>query len=138
MPDSSHWLWLLRRWQLALPGPVVLALINRWKTEAESLLSEGNLSLDESVALESLARELLFRKEDSIRKQIYSLVFSTLQQAGDAEAEQLAKSAKKLYDLRSQLVHVGKLPEGDLSAAVIEAKALVQRVLRIRFLADVV
>jgi hypothetical protein len=117
--------------------PLVLALVDQWRTQVEGLLSNENLSPDELASLESLRKELLFRKEDSIRRQIYNLVFSTLQQAGDAEAEQLAKAAKALYDRRSQLVHEGKLPESTLSAAVTEAKGLVQRVLRIRFLAGV-
>jgi hypothetical protein len=117
--------------------PLVLALVDQWKTQVEGLVSNGNLSPDELASLESLRRELLFRKEDSIRRQIYNLVFSTLQQAGDAEAERLAKAAQALYDLRSQLVHEGKLPENTLSAAVTETKGLVQCVLRIRYLAGV-
>lgn len=117
--------------------PLVLKLIDDWKKEVEQLMSEGNLSPAEVASLESLSRELLFRKEDSIRRQIVDLVLSTLQNAKDAEAEKLAQTARTLYDLRSELVHEGKLPENKLSVAVSDAKALVQRILRVRCLACV-
>ena len=115
----------------------VLDLIDQWKTQVDSVLSDGGWAREELESLDALRRELFFRKEDSIRKQIYNLVVFTLQQADDPEAEELAQRAKKLYDLRSELVHNGKLPDVKLSFGVTEAKLITQRVLRARYLAGV-
>uniref|UniRef100_A0A7C4RQG6 Uncharacterized protein n=1 Tax=Desulfatirhabdium butyrativorans TaxID=340467 RepID=A0A7C4RQG6_9BACT len=116
---------------------LVLELLDSWKKQVEQILSERQLSPEEVASLESLNRELLFRREDSIRRQIYNLVLSTLQSANDADAERLAQRAKRLYDLRSELVHEGRLPEETLTMAVSDAKPLVQRLLRVRYLACV-
>jgi len=116
---------------------LVLELLDSWKKQVEQILSERQLSPEEVASLESLNRELLFRREDSIRRQIYNLVLSTLQSANDADAERLAQRAKRLYDLRSELVHERRLPEETLTMAVSDAKPLVQRLLRVRYLACV-
>ncbi|MDH4087739.1 MAG: HEPN domain-containing protein [Nitrospira sp.] len=113
---------------------LVLELLDGWKKQVEQIMSEGQLSTDEVASLESLNRELLFRREDSIRRQIFNLVLSTFQSANDTDAEKLAHRAKSLYDLRSKLVHEGKLPEKTLTMAVSDAKALVQRLLRVKYL----
>lgn len=117
--------------------PLVVKLLEDWKEQVDRIMSEGQLSRDEATSLESLARELLFRREDSVRRQIFNLVLSTFQGAKDAEAEKLARTAKKLYDLRSELVHKGNIPENILASAVSDAKVLVQRLLRVRYLSCV-
>jgi hypothetical protein len=88
---------------------------------------------DDSASLKSLRRELLFRREDSIRQQIRRLVFTTLQDNGDKDAATVARTAVKVYDLRSRLVHDGKLESQELSKATNDAKSIVERVLRGRF-----
>ncbi|HOI73147.1 MAG TPA: HEPN domain-containing protein [Syntrophales bacterium] len=73
-------------------------------------------------------------KRGSIRKQIYEMVLSTLQQVRDEEAELLAEKAQYFYCLRNELVHEGIL---NSSVAVDEARQLVQRVLKAKYLAYV-
>lgn len=114
----------------------VLDLLNKWKNDVEQLLSDEHVPPEKAETLESLKQEMLYRRENSIRNQIYHLVLSTLQQNKDAKAEQQAKRAKDLYDLWSTLVHARKLPNGELSTALSEAKPLVNDILRIKYLAD--
>lgn len=85
------------------------------------------------AVLDSVARELVFRTENSIRNQIRVLVKATLSQAGDADADLVAGKALKVYDRRSALVHEGTLDPLMLSDAFSEAKLIVERVLRARF-----
>jgi len=82
--------------------------------------------------LESLSREVLFRKEDSLRGRIFNLVLSTLQEAKDAEAEKLLGLPKALYDLRSDLVHKGSCPGTHFPLQFRRRRHFVQRVLRAR------
>jgi hypothetical protein len=116
---------------------LVLDLMDQWRSQVEGLLHNGDMSREDSESLQALSRELLFRKQDSLRRRIYNLVWSTLEQAGDKEAERLAAAVKRLYDLRSKLVHEGKLPENLLSDSLAEAKQLVQRVLRAKYMSSV-
>ncbi len=53
---------------------------------------------------------------------------------GDADAAEAAERAVRVYDLRSTLVHEGKLDEQERGTAISEAKSIVERVLRARFL----
>lgn len=114
--------------------PLVVGLIEKWKTDANELLKTVNASSDDAAALGSLCRELLFRKEDSIRSQIRNIVMTTLQGQGDEDAEKTATNAVKIYDLRSTLVHEGSLDRQTLIKAITTAKDIVQRVLLARFI----
>jgi hypothetical protein len=107
-------------------------LLDKWKKEVEELKKTVKSS-DEADSLESLNRELLFRKEDSIRQQIRTLVLTTLKDNGDKNAAEIAKSAVKVYDLRSTLVHKGELKPKVLNKATFDSKNIVERVLRARF-----
>lgn len=112
---------------------LVLSLLDKWKKEVEELQKAVAPDSEEAASLEALSRELLFRKEDSIRRQIRSLVFTTLQANGDEDAEAMATKAVQVYDYRSTLVHEGKLGSPVLGKATSDAKNLVERVLRARF-----
>jgi hypothetical protein len=112
---------------------LVLSLLAKWRNETEELLGTIDADSEDAISLEALSRELLFRREDSIRRQIYNVVFSTLHANGDTDALPMAKHALSVYDQRSTLVHEGKLPARALNAATADAKALVERVLRARF-----
>lgn len=113
---------------------LVLDLLDKWKKEAEELQKTVEPGSDDAISLDAVIRELLFRKEDSIRRQIRRLVSTTLQTNGDADALEMARSAVRVYDLRSTLVHDGKLESQVLSIATLDAKNIVERVLRARFL----
>jgi hypothetical protein len=112
---------------------IVLNLLEKWNKQVEELDKTVKPDSDDSASLKSLRRELLFRREDSIRQQIRRLVFTTLQDNGDKDAATVARTAVKVYDLRSRLVHDGKLESQELSKATNDAKSIVERVLRGRF-----
>jgi hypothetical protein len=114
--------------------PLVLDLLRKWKTEVDHVLETLAPESDDAASLEALSRELLFRREDSIRRQIRNLVLSELKSSGDHDAPDVAKRAVGIYDQRSTLVHEGKVESQVLGAAISDAKRIVERVLRARFL----
>ena len=111
----------------------VLDLLDKWRKEADELLKSVDPNSDDAHSLQAVSRELLFRREDSIRGQVRNLVATTLSMNGGADAAETAKRAVQVYDLRSTLVHEGKLNEHELSTAISEARSIVERVLRARF-----
>lgn len=113
---------------------LVLDLLERWRNEAENILQTVAPDSDDAISLQGIRRELLFRREDSIRRQIRNVVLTTLTMNGDGDAQEMERAAVRLYDLRSTLVHEGTLPAQKLSESVTEAKSVVERVLRARFL----
>lgn len=114
-----------------LKAPIALELLNRWQGEVAALRSTFAAESEDAIALDSLERELLFRREDSIRSQVRKLVIAVLSPAADAGDR--ARDAVRLYDLRSALVHEGQLDAATLDRATGEAKALVHRILLARF-----
>jgi len=70
---------------------------------------------------------------DSIKQQIRRLVLTTLQDNGDQDAENVSKTVGELCDLRSILLHKGKLESEKLIKATDDAKTIVKRVLLARF-----
>lgn len=113
---------------------MVLDLLINFRGQIEDVESNYSKESNERVSLESLKRELTFRKEDSIRKQIRSLVFNTLSNNGDVDALEMAKQALKVYDKRSTLVHGGSLTLQELGSISSEARIIVERVLRAKFI----
>ncbi|MDT8992654.1 HEPN domain-containing protein [Curvibacter sp. APW13] len=125
----------------ALSSPIqrtepVLGLLKKWHEEVEEAKSELSGDNERLSALDSLSRELLFKQESSIRSQIRALVLGVLSSAGNSDAQDAAKNAVKIYDHRSTLVHEGSLDQKVLSDATSDAKLIVERVLRCRFLAE--
>lgn len=114
------------------PKPV-LDLLLKWEEDAAKLKSSLTGDEESLAALESVMRELVFRRESSIRSQIRELVRKTLADAGDLDAEQAARTALQVYDHRSTLVHEGSLETQTLSEAFTSATNIVERVLRARF-----
>ena len=114
-----------------LKAPVALDLLSRWQADLSALRSAVPSQSDDAAALDSLERELLFRREDSVRSQVRKLVIASLSPAEDSFDR--ARDAVRLYDLRSKLVHEGSLDEPILDRATQEAKALAHRILLARF-----
>lgn len=112
---------------------LVLDLLDQWKIELEKLLKTVGPDTDDASSLEDLHRELLFRREDSIRRRIQYLVRTTLRDHGDEDAEDVAKEAVKMYDLRSTLLHTGWLEPQVLRKATSDTKRIVERILQILF-----
>lgn len=108
----------------------VRKMLDEWcgvVSEKKVVAGEGT---DEFVAWESLERELLFRKEASLRFQVRSLVLTSLERAGDPDASLVAKRAVQIYDARSTLVHDGCLGSADIHTLVDDARDIAERVLK--------
>lgn len=114
-----------------LKSSLAIELITKWGTELEHYKNNLPPLSEDAASLEALHRELLFRREDSVRSQIRKLVLATLQP--DIDAPDRARDAVRLYDIRSKLVHEGTVDSHKLDVALSEAKALVYRTLRARF-----
>ena len=53
---------------------LVLELLERWRKEVEELLKELPQGSEDAESLYAVRRELLFRRDDSVRRQIHRLV----------------------------------------------------------------
>lgn len=106
-----------------------LAFLDQWAEEIEEARKNA-ASSDEREAFESLKRELLFRRENSIRSRVRSLVLKAL--AHDPDVAKLAKQAVDAYDKRGTLVHDGTVDEQELVKASADVRVVVQKVLRAR------
>ncbi|MBK8163891.1 MAG: hypothetical protein IPK65_12395 [Gammaproteobacteria bacterium] len=111
----------------------VLDLLKKFKSQIEEIERNYSDDTNERVSLDSLKRELTHRKEDSIRKQIRSLVFNTISKNGDNDALAVSRQALEIYDKRSTLVHEGYLSPRELGEVSADARRIVERVLRAKF-----
>ncbi|MFC2032395.1 hypothetical protein ACFLUS_03400 [Chloroflexota bacterium] len=112
---------------------VVVQLLEKWKPEVEYLKKDFPTDSEEYHALESLEGELLFKKVDSLRRQVRSLVFKSLKFLGHDNPQELAEQAVSVYDERSSLFHNGFLPEPLLSQTTTKAKTIVELVLEAQY-----
>jgi Apea-like HEPN len=87
---------------------------------------------EEWHALDSLQRELLFRRDNSIRSRVRTLVSTALSKVPDAERSQLARDAVWVYDLRGALVHDGTVPKNELSRGYGLARSVIMQLLTAR------
>lgn len=92
-----------------------IELLAQVTTDIDDRLNDGT-DEEERFALESLKRELDFRKETSIRRRVRELVMSG---AGlqDVNRNKLACDVVRAYDLRGQLVHTGTAGDRELHSA---------------------
>jgi hypothetical protein len=110
--------------------------IKEWKQQLESAIANTEDD-DARLALDSLNRELDFRRERSIRQRVRQLVrdqFTTLPQV---DRQKLEKQAVDAYDARGALMHSGQLPEAELNTMHEQAAAIVRRILSQRLRVDV-
>ena len=89
----------------------------------------------EAAALDALKRELLVRRDASIRMRIRHFVRSTLETASVPDAQRIAAKAVAAYDARSSLVHYGTLSSAQISTSIEALGAAIEQVLAIRFAA---
>jgi hypothetical protein len=115
----------------AKKSQTALDLLARWKAETRSVIESIEENHADVGSLEALERELLFRQDESIGLQIRNVVAYELQ--GDSDVTETVREAKRLYNLRSTLVHEGFLEASKLDKATSSAKILVHRVLSSRF-----
>jgi len=112
---------------------LVLDLLDKWKKETERIKKGLESDTEDYLSLDTLEQNLLFRKKDSIKRQIHRLVYDTLNTIGDKNANEEARIALKVYDQRSTLLHTGILDKGELNEATRNAKRIVDRVLKAKF-----
>ncbi|HEY6802427.1 MAG TPA: hypothetical protein VI306_02505 [Pyrinomonadaceae bacterium] len=106
-----------------------LRFLDKWQAELTEERERFAESTPEFIALAALERELLLRREDSIRNQVRHLMLrvSTFDPNNRVD---LAKRAVKVYDKRSRLVHDGTLSSADLVVLEKEARDLLETALR--------
>jgi hypothetical protein len=122
---------------LASPTPrprIALDLVTKWQEELTAAQARYANSSAEYAALDALGRELLYRRDDSIRSQIRALAQRAVEPK-NPDAEQFSRRAAAVYDKRSSLVHDGFLPAEELAPAEAEAREVLEIVLR-AFTAD--
>jgi hypothetical protein len=109
--------------------PAALRLLDKWQTELAAEKSEFAESTPEFAAFGALERELLFRREDSIRSQVRHLMAraSAFDLSGRGD---LPGRVIRVYDQRSALVHDGALPTAELVGLEAEARELLEVALR--------
>ncbi len=120
---------------LATPTPrpqITVDLLDQWKKQVDNVKSGLQPDSEEALSLESLSRELLFRRDDSIRNQIRQLVFEAVNTIAGVDAFELSRRAVKVYDQRSALVHEGILSAAELRKAEKDAKEILEQVLKVK------
>jgi hypothetical protein len=108
---------------------VALALLDKWQIELKAERQRFEGSMPECAALDALERELLFRREDSIRSQVRHLL-ARVSASDPTRLADLPARAVRVYDKRSALVHDGALPASELIELELEARELAQAALR--------
>lgn len=135
--DKARLLTLVLALETVIAHPlrhaIVVQLLEKWKPEVEDIKERYSSESDEYIALESLRQELLFKREDSLRRQVRSLVLKSLEFLEHTDARNMASKAVWVYDQRSKLAHEGFLPQPLLSEATSTAKSIVTLVLEARF-----
>lgn len=114
---------------LTKPKPkhsVAQELIDRWVEMLNERIAAFNKDTEEYYALESLRRELLFRRDQSIRSRVREMVMAELVSVPEEQRHHLAGLAVRAYDLRGSLVHEGRLSVADLSEGHEAAREVIQ------------
>jgi hypothetical protein len=93
---------------------VAQTIVDRWDTELLSERQRYAEDTEEREAIESLRREVLFRREQSIRSRIRKHVLGVVSAVSHDDALLTAKMAVRAYDLRGSLLHTGTLTQAML------------------------
>jgi hypothetical protein len=116
-----------------LKHPIAQQLIDEFKDQASQMMATTAEGSEERHALESLQRELLFRREASIRSRVRELVLAGLPSSlPGAERELRTRRAVSAYDDRGRLLHDGTLANEDLVKGYEVARSLVRDLLLAR------
>jgi hypothetical protein len=112
--------------------PVAQQLIDRWRTELHARRDSFAVGSLEADALDALERELLIRKQASIRWRIRNFVAESLAAAGASDAPEVAKKAVSAYDKRSTLVHEGLLASEVMGPTIETLRGVLERLFTAR------
>lgn len=96
---------------------VVQKLIRAWKDEISTMLDQLAPGSDERAALESLNRELDFRRETSIRMRLRTFIRNEFQDKSDHVRVRFESDVIAAYDARGELIHTGSLDPKSLTSA---------------------
>jgi len=105
-------------------------LIDSWALTLSQKIELLDQDSEEHHSLESLKKEINFRREASLRSQIRALVNNTLTKSQNPLAIEYSKKAVKVYDIRSKLVHDGVVDLKILETSLADAREIVLLVLQ--------
>jgi hypothetical protein len=105
--------------------PAALQLLDRWKAECEAARADVATNSEEADALDSLMRELLFRREKSIRSRVKSYVQDKLTEYAHPDADALARRARAAYDVRSTVMHEGTALDSSVTTAIADLDMII-------------
>jgi hypothetical protein len=88
---------------------VAQTIVDRWDAELTSQLQLYDEYSEEREAIDSLRREVMFRRERSIRSRIRKHILEVVGAVSREDAHQTAQMAVRAYDLRGSLLHTGTL-----------------------------
>lgn len=111
---------------------IVQELLDELGAKVVGIITDYDSHSDEYHALESLQREVLFRKEASLRSSIRRLVLDGLSDLPDDELNARAKEMVLAYDVRGALAHDGIVPEPELHKAYGIANGVLLDILKRR------
>lgn len=94
---------------------VAQSIVDRWDTELASELQRYAEDSEEREAIDSLRREVAFRRERSIRSRVRKHILEVVGAVSADEARETAQMAVRAYDLRGSLLHTGALTPTELS-----------------------
>jgi hypothetical protein len=110
--------------------PVALEVIDRWKADIDQCKLAVANDQEAVASLESLDRELLVRKQVSIRSRIRSTANRLASHLSADEQQNLTENAVSTYDARSSLVHKGRLENNNIHELVEKGQRTVSLLLR--------
>lgn len=106
--------------------PAAVALLKELAATVQTRLDDTP-DEDTRDALQALAREIVFRKETSIRRRVRKLILDVAP-LPKPELQELARDVVRAYDLRGSLIHTGTvegLALGDAYAVALKAIKLI-------------
>lgn len=107
-----------------------LHLIDQWKADIERHISVVAIDQEAVASLESLQRELLIRKQASIRSRIRNTANRLALHLIAAEQQSLAENAVATYDARCSLVHNGQLDDNNIYELIEKGRKTVSLLLK--------
>lgn len=111
-----------------------LQLIDRWKADIQRQKLALATDLEAVASLESLERELLVRKQASIRSRIRDTANRLAPYLSADEQHRLTENAVAIYDARSSLVHKGRLEDNKIHELVEKGRKTVSLLLKAYYL----
>jgi hypothetical protein len=106
---------------------VVQQLLTNLDKEINNKMQVNSKDSQEYHALDSLQRELIFRREASLRSSIRRLILDNLINLNEKERLIRSKEVVQAYDIRGRLIHDGKVSQDDLNQAHnIASQALIE------------